>query len=190
MSRLDLKLLQKRIFSFLQTLRAGGEKSTTATLDVASDLKPFFFLSSLFKIPSVVTESLFPCWFLLLVFHVEMCLDWQWNITEQNDEWILMDSCKNTDDLLFCPAWSHYAWHMRSAESPFQIKIACDDYCHIMSAEGSSVIRDIACQRQQDFLFDLDDDSAITTHWVVTFWAVPWRTISTTATFFQSNWNT
>lgn len=75
------------------------------------------FYFSLFKIPSVVTQSFFPCWCLLLVFHVEMCLDRQWNITDQNDEWILMDSCKNTDNCLFCAAWAHYLQHTTSTES-------------------------------------------------------------------------
>lgn len=100
----------------------GGEKSNIVTFEVAFDLMSFFFSLSLFKIPSVVTQSFFPCWFLLLVFHVAMCLDRQWNIADQNDEWILMDSCKNTDNHLFCAAWSHHVWHMKSAESSFQLK--------------------------------------------------------------------
>lgn len=72
----------------LQTLWRGGEQSTIETFEIAF----FFFCVSLFKIPSVVNQSFFPFWFLLLAFHVQMCLDRQLKIPGQIDERILMDS--------------------------------------------------------------------------------------------------
>lgn len=57
-------------------------------------LRENYVFQTLTSISSVVDLSFFPCYFLLLIFHVEMCLNRQWNISDQRVEWILIDPAK------------------------------------------------------------------------------------------------
>lgn len=90
--------------------------------------------------PFVVTQSLFPCRFLLPPFHVEMCLDRQWNKTERNDEWILTEACKNTDELLSCVSSPRMTHSKKSVESSCRIKIGFLRSFYILKPRASKFV--------------------------------------------------